>query len=511
MAMQTFAAIHVGSNDTSMKIYQIMPRKGFHLLDTANIHVELGADTYNTGRLSNASIEGLCDILLKFRSKMKEYGVTEYKAYATSAVREATNCEMALDRIFTRTGIEVKPATNSEHRFMMYEGIAATLENFSKIIAKNTAVLDVGAGSIQISIFDKQKMTVTQNIPIGALRIRENLATVDASVGHMKEVMEEYIENELTTFEGMYLKDKEIKNIIGVGEEIAELADLIPEMHIKDTLNEKQLDEICKRLENKTPQRISEEYGVAYDRATLLMPAALLHKMLLVKAKAEVIYIARATFCDGMVAEYMESEKKLKLGHDFQSDIVSSAKSISKRYRCNKLHCQAVADSALRIYDSMKGLHGLDRRARLQLELASILHDCGKFVNLNNVADNSFHIIMSTEILGISHQERLEIACICKYNTIPYPSYAALEEDLTKEQYSKVAKLVAILKVANAMDRSHKQKITKFSVTIKNKQLVIMADTVHDIALESGLFESKANFFEDAYGIRPVLRQKRSV
>ncbi len=511
MAVQTFAAIHVGSNDTSMKIYQIMPRKGFKLLDIANSHVELGADTYNAGKLSNTSIDLLCDILFKFRSKMKEYGVTEYKAYATSAIREAANCEMVLDRIFTKTGIVVKTASNSEHRFMMYEGIAATLENFSKIITKNTAVLDVGAGSIQISIFDKQKMTITQNLPIGALRVRENLSSVDVSVGHMKEVMEEYIENELATFDSMFLKDKEIKNIIGVGEELTELATLIPEMHIQDTIDAKQLDTICKKLENKTAQHISEEYGIAYDRATLLVPAALIYKMLLTKAKADVIYVAKATFCDGMVAEYMENEKKLKLGHDFQSDIVSSAKSISKRYRCNKLHCQMVANHALSIYDSMKSLHGLDKRARLQLELASILHDCGKFVNLNNVADNSFHIIMSTEILGISHQERLEIACICKYNTIPFPSYDALEEDLTKEQYSKVAKLVAILKVANAMDRSHKQKISKFSVNIKNKQLVITADTVHDIALEAGLFESKANFFEDVYGIRPVLRQKRSV
>ena len=130
---------------------------------------------------------------------------------------------------------------------------------------------------------------------------------------------------------------------------------------------------------------------------------------------------------------------------------------------------------------------------------------------MNDVADNSFHIIMSTEILGISHQERYELACVCKYNAKPFPTYDQMEENLTIEQYSKIAKLAAILKVANAMDRSHKQKVKRFTVSIKNKQLVIMADTVHDIALEAGLFEKKADFFEDVYGIRPVLRQKRSI
>lgn len=511
MAIQTFAAINVGSYDTTMKIYQIMPRKGYKLLDMVSRHLELGADTYATGQLSNTSIDQLCDILLGFHKKMKEYDVKEYRALATSAVREAGNCELALDRIVTRTKIRVLTASNSEHRFMMYEAIADKLKDFDKITSKNTAVLDVGAGSIQITIFDKQKISATQNIPIGALRVRENLSGMDATVFHMEGIMQEYIENELSNFENYYLKDKEIKHIIGVGEEIHALAQMLPEMNVGDTINTEQLDYICKKLENKAPTEIAESYGIPYEKAVFLVPAALIYKLLLSKAKAEVIYLVDVSFCEGMVVDYMDSTKKLTLGHDFQSDIVSSAQSIAKRYRCNKAHCQSVSEAALLIFDNMKAFHGLDKRARLQLELASILHDCGKFVNMNNVSENSFHIVMSTEILGISHIERLEIAYICKYNAERLPAYVELQQDLSIEQYGKIAKLAAILKVANAMDRSHKQKINRFTVNMKNKQLVIMADTVHDIALEAGLFESKADFFEGVYGIRPVLRQRRSI
>ena len=511
MAIQTFAAINVGSYDTTIKIYQVIPRKGYKLLDTAAQHLELGADTYASGELSNETVDQLCDILQGFQLKMTEYNVKEYRAYATSAVREAANCELALDRIQTRTGIRVKTVSNSEHRFMMYEAIADSLQDFDKITSKNTAVLDVGAGSIQITLFDKQKISATQNISIGALRVRENLSGLDTSALHMEGVMQEYIENELTTFDTYYLKDKEIKHVIGVGEGIHALAGMLPQMQVGDTINAQQLDYICKKLENHTPLAIAEKYGISYDKAAILAPAALIYKLLLAKAKAEVIYLVDVTFCEGMVVDYMDSTKKLTLGHDFQSDIVASAESIAKRYRCNKLHCQRVKETSLLIFDNMKAFHGLDKRARLQLELASILHDCGKFVNMNHVADNSFHIVMSTEILGISHQERQEVAYICKYNTEKLPTYEALQEHLSVEQYSKIAKLAAILKVANAMDRSHKQKIHKFTISIKNKQLIIMADTVHDIALESGLFESKADFFEVVYGIRPVLRQRRSI
>lgn len=57
MAMQTFAAINVGSYNTTMKIFEIMPKKGFKLTDTVSSHLELGADTYAKGRLTNLSVD----------------------------------------------------------------------------------------------------------------------------------------------------------------------------------------------------------------------------------------------------------------------------------------------------------------------------------------------------------------------------------------------------------------------------------------------------------------------
>ncbi|MBR6222835.1 MAG: exopolyphosphatase [Lachnospiraceae bacterium] len=511
MAIQTFAAIHVGSYNLTMKIYEIMPRKGFKLIDTVTSHVELGADTYTTGRLSNQSVDVICDMLLKFKKKMKEYQTVVYSAYATSAVREAVNCEFVLDRIMTRTGIEVKTASNSEHRFMMYEGIAATLVDFPKIIQKNTVIIDVAAGSIQVSLFDKNKLSVTQNITIGSLRIREMLGNMGASKMHMKELIEEYVENELDSFENMYLKEKEIKNIIGVGEEIHALAKLAPEMNITATINAKQLEYICDKLEKEDAEVLGQRYGISYEWVTLLVPSAIIYQNLLARAKAEVIYISDSTFCDGIVTEYMESEKKLTLGHDFQSDIISSAEFIAKRYRCEKKHNEIVVNTALSIFDNIKKLHGLNQKAKLQLQLAAILHECGKYVNINNVADNSYHIVMSTEILGISHKERRELAYICRYVAEDFPAYEELMDHLNIDQYSKIAKLTAIIRLANAMDRSHRQKIQRFNVVIKDKRMEIVADTVHDISLELGLFDDAADFFEDVYGIRAVLRQKRSV
>ena len=70
-------------------------------------------------------------------------------------------------------------------------------------------------------------------------------------------------------------------------------------------------------------------------------------------------------------------------------------------------------------------------------------------------------------------------------------------------------KLTAILRIGNAMDRSHKQKFKNLKTAFKNQKLIITTETLEDITLERGLFEQKADFFEEVYGIRPVLKQKR--
>ncbi|MBP3543245.1 MAG: exopolyphosphatase, partial [Lachnospiraceae bacterium] len=81
--------------------------------------------------------------------------------------------------------------------------------------------------------------------------------------------------------------------------------------------------------------------------------------------------------------------------------------------------------------------------------------------------------------------------------------------DMTSNMYLTVAKLTAILRIANAMDRSHKQKFRDFKLALKDDELIITAETMEDISLEKAFFSEKADFFEEMYGIRPVLKQKK--
>lgn len=512
MAVKTFAAIDVGSTDVSMKIFEITSKRGYRQLDYVSNIIELGSDTYADGYVSQDSIEKLCEILNRFSKKMKEYGIVdEYKAYATSAIREAKNKMMVLDLIKLRTGIEVHILSNSEHRFLMYKGLAVKDENFEKIAEKNTAIVDIGGGSIQISLMNNGKLTATQNIPIGALRVRDRLKTFQIDTTHLERVMQEFIENELDTFTEHYLGDKEIKNVIAIGDEVENLIQVAPEQSIEDHLEERQLNAIFKEILVKNPADLATEYKMPYERATLLLPAVMIYGIFLQKTKADMIWTPKVDLCDGIIVDEMLRTKNIAISRNFDEDIRSAVHQMAKRYHCNKGHNVNVTKIACQIFDKTKKIHGLGAKERMQLEIAAILHDCGKFINMNDSANNSYSIIMSTEIMGLSHKEREEVANIIKYNSIVFPDYAEMKGEIGDCSYMTIAKLVAILRVANAMDRSHKQKASGYDIVVKNKQLVITIDTLSDLALERGLFGDKADFFLQVYGIRPVLKQKRSI
>ena len=125
MTVKTFAAIDVGSFELELGIFEISASAGIREIDHVRHALALGKDTYNDGRLSHEIVEEMCEVLNKFREVMKTYRVSDYRAFASSALREARNSQMVLDRILVRTGLRVRTMNNSELRFKSYKAVAA--------------------------------------------------------------------------------------------------------------------------------------------------------------------------------------------------------------------------------------------------------------------------------------------------------------------------------------------------------------------------------------------------
>lgn len=506
MAYKLFAAIDVGSYELEMKIFQLSPRKGITMLNHIRHIIELGKDTYVTGRVSFKHIDEVCEILFDFTRVMKEYQVEDYVAYTTSSIREASNRDIILDRIKVKTGLDVKMLSNSEQRFLGYKALSIKPE-FLSYIQEGTAIVDVGAGSIQISLFDRDSLVTTQNIKLGSLRIRELLYKLSNDRQHFNRLVEELVNNDIQTFKKLYLKDRSIKNIIAMGDYIGYFAkDSCKE---PDCMTREQFFKRFTKLISKSAVEISEQIGITEEQASILIPCVQVFKNLIDETETNKIWFPGTDLCDGIGAEYGINQSKLSVAHDFHEDIINAARIISKRYKGNQNHISILEKNVITIYDAMKKYHGLGNSERTLLQIAAILHDCGKYISMSQPGEASYNIIMSTEIIGLSHRERQIIANVVKHNTEDF--FEDNDDQYTGDSrdYMTVIKLVAILRVANAMDRSHKQKFKNSKAVIKDDTLVITTYAKEDITLEKGLFSRKAAFFEEVYGIKPILKQKK--
>lgn len=510
MSIRTFAAIDVGSYELTIKIFEFSGKDSMREIDCVSKRLDLGSDTYAMGKISNEKMEELCRTLKDFSDIMKAYKVENYKAYGTSAIRETENTTIVQDRIAQRTGIRVEILNNSEQRFMDYKSVASKGESFRKIIEEKTAILDIGGGSIQLSLFDKDTLVSTQNVRLGVLRIQDYLNRFSVKSSQMEDVIYEIAMARLDTYEKLYLKDTGIQNLIIVDDYLSPWA--VKKSggdSEKAVLDAEDFDTIFEVLRSQNPVRIAAAMDISQDRVPLVFISAALIKCIAELMGVKRIWAPGVTLCDGIAYEYAEKIKMFRGEHDFEEDIVACAFNISKRYMVNRKRSEILDNIATTIFDSIRKVHGLGRRERLYLRLAAILHDCGKYISLVDTGENSYQIIMATEIIGLSPKEREIVANVVRFNYSRFVYDVQRISSLEREHFLVVAKLTAILRLASCLDRSHKQKLKGLRAAFKDGQLILTVDTQEDITLEKGFVETNADFFKEVFSVEPVLKQRK--
>ncbi|SKC05416.1 exopolyphosphatase / guanosine-5'-triphosphate,3'-diphosphate pyrophosphatase [Lachnospiraceae bacterium] len=508
--MKLFAAIDVGSYEIGMKIFELSQKRGVKEIDYVRHRVEIGTDTYNTGKISYDRMDELCEILKGYHEIMNTYKVDAYRAYGTSAIRETENTAVILDQIRLRTGINVFPLSNSEQRFLDYKSVALKSDQFDHIIDRGTAFVDIGGGSTQVSLFSNSHLNTTVNLRLGILKLRTTLNSLEPTTGSYDRLLSELISNELHSFKKLYLRNLDIQNIVVIDDYLPYIIQKIGGDHgIANQVTGDQYVRFVDVLRSMSPAQVSRELGIPRENASLLMPSAALIKYMIRITGAERLWIPGVTLSDGIAYDYAEKNKFVRSDHNFEEDIISCAENISVRYQGSQALGDQMVQCALAVFDSMKKLHGMDKRGRLLLQLAARLRDVGRFVSMSDPAETSYSIIMGTEIIGLSHLER-EIVATVVLNSYPKEIYyEALQElDFDEKSILTVTKLTAILRVAAGMARSPRKKYNDVKAVIKDKSLIVTIDTREDLSLEKGLFDEEIPMFEEVFGIRPVMRTK---
>ena len=363
----TFAAIDIGSYEVSMKIFELSKKIGFRELNDVRYSLELGKGVYSNGKLDTQMLDVLCETLNDFKRMMQDFGVVEYRACGTSALRELANPLIIVEQIYRRTGFKVEILSNAEQHFLGYKSIAAIERGFKKMIQKGTAILDVGGGSLQVSLFDKDALVTTQSLKMGSLRIRQRLQELEKTTIHYDKLVEEFIRNDLTNFQRLYLKDRDIKNVILMGDFIT---DMIFQEEMKDKIITR--NEFMKRYEDtvdKTEDVLAQEMEIDPEYASLVVPTMVVCRSFIDIFQAEALWAPGVSLLDGIAYDYAEKKKFIRSVHNFENDILVTSKNIAKRYSSSKSHIQGTMNLCLNIFDSMKKVHGMGKREDFSFRL----------------------------------------------------------------------------------------------------------------------------------------------
>ena len=162
----------------------------------------------------------MSDFSKMFDEKCREYGVVRVFCVATSAFRDATNADIVIEKIRTRTGFKIKVLDNSMERYYQTIAVQALYPDFGKMIENGTMILDIGSGSLQASVYDKSEFVFSQNLVLGSLRISGMLSDLQSRTTHYEEVIEEFIAQDLDDYHAVEPKGITYSNLIAFSGEM---------------------------------------------------------------------------------------------------------------------------------------------------------------------------------------------------------------------------------------------------------------------------------------------------
>lgn len=507
----TFAAIHLGSEKISMQITEYRSIDRFKIIERVSRRIRLGEATFKNKIIPFPLVNEICEILQGFKMLMQEYGVEEYKLQATTAVREASNQVFLLDQIYSRTGLVVEVVDMPQEIYTKYLSIRNTVRN-AKISSEREGMLllDISSGGLGVTLVRDEEIRYQANFHVGIIRIKEGFERQRRESMHFNKALTEYLNSTISPVRNELHQDS-VQYLVLSGTETELLLRMLnlDEKQMLHRIKSETLHNFFDAVRQMNLPQIIETYNLKEHMAELALPTILLYDQLLHILPAKEIIITGDSFIDGMQLLYIGNKTSPEMHKAWEQELISLFHSIGSRYLYDKKHVRQVERLSLLIFDKIAKSSGMSDHERLLLRGACILHDIGKYLCMRSHSLYSYQLIMSTDILGFSNREKQIIALAVYYHANRLFSHSNPNSPaVPKDMVAVVAKLAAIIRVADALDRSYLQKIHKCNISVtKDNILKIDAASKMDLALEMWVLEDKAVFFEEVYGIKPILER----
>jgi exopolyphosphatase/guanosine-5'-triphosphate,3'-diphosphate pyrophosphatase len=285
--IKKYAAIDIGSNAMRLLIANIVEQDDketqFNKSSLVRVPIRLGQDAFTVGAISEENIDRMCDAMKAFHLLMKVHKVEHYKAFATSAMREAYNGKEVTEIIKKKTGIKIEIIDGKKEA-----AIIASSDLHSLIKTEKTYLfVDVGGGSTEFTLFSDSKMIVSRSFKAGTVRL-------------LNDMVHDVVWDEIEKWIRTNTQEYDEVTLIGSGGNINKLFKMSGKSQDKP-LSYIYMNSQYAFLNSLTYEQRISELGLNSDRADVIIPATRIYLNAMKWSGARNIYVPKIGLADGIV------------------------------------------------------------------------------------------------------------------------------------------------------------------------------------------------------------------
>ncbi len=507
------AAIDIGSNAIRLQIAEAAESGDPVVLTSHRAPVRLGADVFREGRIGEASLAAAVDALQGFRELCAQYGAQRVRAVATSAVREAANRGAVVAALCAASPVPVQVISGIEEAWLLARAVESRVDT-----ARGRSLLvDLGGGSVELTLLHEGRAVAADSYSLGALRLLE-LARREAGSAWGESFLA-LLRQHAGRFDHRIrdrLGEARVDRLVAVGGNVESLSDLETEARGRrseggvEFLERPTLEHWIGRLAALSPEDRCASLGLLPDRADVILPAAVVYAHVMDLAGVERAWIPRLGLRDALLRDVVGTATEEDERTEWRETLLACARDLAGRYRCDPGHAEAVRRHAAELFDQTQPLHGRGERERGLLEAAALLHDAGRFVSDERHHEHSAYLIHASELVGVGPADRELLAQVARYHRGDHPddadpAYAALGP----EDKARVCVLAALLRLADALDRRHRDAVTRLELSVEPGAVDLV---LHCAAGQGGgvaevdAVRAKGALFEEVFGVRLAVR-----
>ena len=510
--MPRYAAIDIGSNSIRMMAAEVSHGETSVLVEERHV-IRLGESVFRTSNISPAALDTMQFTLARMVAAYQALDVVGVRVVATSAVRDAGNQREFLQAANAVLGTNVEIISGPEEARLIHLGVETRWPRAKE----RTLIIDVGGGSAELIISQNGLLIDSASRPLGAVRLNEVFLKTDPPSPEECRRLDSYIDEKLQPFLKLHQSEK-FDRVIATSATAAAIAcavNQIPRTRRDEAERTRasitQVRDLYHALISSTVTARRKIVGIGPRRAEIVAAGTAVFLKTLELFNQRSIYYCGGGVRDGIIADLAARGVGRELTQ-LTRERRTIVEAMAERYEVSMQHVRHVAFIAHRLFEIFQPVHRLPAEAAKLLEAACILHDIGHFVSNDGHHKHSAYLVENSDMPGFNDRERLTIAALCRFHRKSMPQARHIHfHGLDAEERRWVTSLAVILRLADSLDRSHRQHVSDVTSTLRDGTICLSVESQTDIELELWSAERDAKIFNEVFQCSLQLQRARAV